>query len=105
MARPACVASATGSFDFTGIEVAPADIIGGNGDYYRQPAFSAGAWRFAAVQLGGIEQLIGRRADRLRGTQRGDDPHQLARMGEAAIAAETARLWSGRAVHLAAGCR
>ena len=94
-------ASATGSFDFTGIEVAPADIIGGNGDYYRQPAFSAGAWRFAAVQLGGIERLIDEARGHLRDTQRGDDPHQLARMGEAAIAAETARLWVERAGHLA----
>ena len=56
-------ASATGTLDFTGLEVASSELIGEPGDYLRQPIFSAGAWRFAAVHLGGIERLL----DELRG--------------------------------------
>jgi alkylation response protein AidB-like acyl-CoA dehydrogenase len=51
-------ASATGAVDFTGVEIAPLEIVGNEGDYERQPWFSAGAWRFAAVHLGGIERLL-----------------------------------------------
>jgi hypothetical protein len=50
-------ASATGAVDFTGVEIEPMKIVGGEGDYERQPWFSAGAWRFAAVHLGGMESL------------------------------------------------
>jgi alkylation response protein AidB-like acyl-CoA dehydrogenase len=92
-------ASATGAVDFTGIRVAPDEIIGGDGDYERQPFFSGGAWRFAAVQQGGMERLFALLRQHLRETKRGDDPHQAARFGEASIAVETARLW----VHRAAG--
>ncbi|TCK28112.1 alkylation response protein AidB-like acyl-CoA dehydrogenase [Ancylobacter aquaticus] len=94
-------ASATGSFRFTGLTVAPEDLLGGAGDYHRQPHFSAGAWRFCAVQLGGIERLVDEAKDFLRAGGRHEDPHQLARMGETLIAAETARLWVGSAARLA----
>ncbi|QFR31913.1 acyl-CoA dehydrogenase family protein [Ancylobacter sp. TS-1] len=94
-------ASATGSFDFTDLAVEPEDIVGGPGDYHRQPFFSAGAWRFCAVQLGGIERLVDEARLFLRGRGRHEDPHQLARMGEAATAAETARLWVERAARIA----
>ena len=94
-------ASATGSYDFSGLTVSANDIIGGEGDYHREPTFSAGAWRFAAVQLGGIERLLDEARLHLRQAGRSFDPHQLARMGEAAVAAETARLWVTRAAELA----
>ncbi|MBU8537831.1 acyl-CoA dehydrogenase family protein [Falsiroseomonas tokyonensis] len=83
-------ASATGAVDFTGL---PASAIGVPGDYLRQPDFSGGAWRFAAVQCGGLEAVLGLLRAHLRRTGRGGDPHQAARLGQAAIAAETARLW------------
>ena len=51
-------ASATGAVDFAGVEIEPIEIVGGEGDYERQPWFSAGAWRFAAVHLGGMERLF-----------------------------------------------
>ena len=51
-------ASATGAVDFTGVEIESIEIVGGEGDYERQPWFSAGAWRFAAVHLGGMERLF-----------------------------------------------
>lgn len=86
-------ASATGTFDFSGLEVSRGDIIGGAGDYQRQPLFSAGAWRFLAVQLGGMGRLLDEASTHLKRLGRLDDPQQLARMGEAAIAVESARLW------------
>lgn len=94
-------ASATGRFRFGGLRVDPEDILGGPDNYHRQPHFSAGAWRFCAVQLGGIERLLDEARRFLRDRGRAEDPHQLARMGEAAIAAETARLWVERAAAIA----
>ena len=90
-------ASATGAVDFTGLEVESLEIIGGEGDYERQPWFSGGAWRFAAVHLGGMERLLDLLRRHLQDTNRGQDPHQAARLGEAAIATETASLWVVRA--------
>jgi alkylation response protein AidB-like acyl-CoA dehydrogenase len=86
-------ASATGAVDFTGLALTPDMPIGGPGDYLRQPDFSAGAWRFAAVQCGGLEAVLGALREHLCRTGRGGDPHQAARLGQAALAAETARLW------------
>ena len=94
-------ASATGTFRFTGLDVEPEDLVGGPGDYHRQPHFSAGAWRFCAVQLGGIERLVDEACGHLRAHGREDDPHQRARIGEAVIAAETAQLWVERAARIA----
>lgn len=79
--------------DFTGLRVGPPDLIGEPGDYLREPDFSAGAWRFAAVHCGGAEAVLGALRDHLARTGRGADPHQSARLGRAATAAETARLW------------
>jgi alkylation response protein AidB-like acyl-CoA dehydrogenase len=90
-------ASATGTVDFTGIEIAPLEIVGSEGDYERQPWFSAGAWRFAAVHLGGMERLFDLLRRHLQETNRGQDPHQAARLARAAMAVETARLWVAQA--------
>src|SRR6202522_3865912 len=94
-------ASATGTVDFTGIEIAPLEIVGSEGDYERQPWFSAGAWRFAAVHLGGMERLFDLLRRHLEDTHRGKDPHQTARLGQAAMAVETARLWVAQAASTA----
>ncbi len=96
-------ASTTGTVDFTDLVVEPDEIIGGDGDYQRQPAFSGGAWRFAAVQLGGMERLLDLLREHLVRTKRGGDPHQSTRVAECVIAAETARLWVERAAILAEG--
>jgi alkylation response protein AidB-like acyl-CoA dehydrogenase len=90
-------ASATGVVDFTGVEIKPIEIVGRDGDYERQPWFSAGAWRFAAVHLGGMERLFDLFRRHLHQTKRGQDPHQAARLGAAAMAVETARLWVAQA--------
>jgi alkylation response protein AidB-like acyl-CoA dehydrogenase len=94
-------ASATGTIDFTGIEIQPLEIVGREGDYERQPWFSAGAWRFAAVHLGGMERLFDLLRRHLQETNRGQDPHQAARLGRAAMAIETARLWVAQAASIA----
>lgn len=86
-------ASATGTMDLSGVPVSDDDVIGQAGDYLRQPFFSVGAWRFAAVQQGGIERIFDELRRHLAATGRGTDPHQLSRLGTAAIAVETARLW------------
>ncbi|SFL71333.1 acyl-CoA dehydrogenase family protein [Methylobacterium pseudosasicola] len=90
-------ASATGTVDFTGLGAERFTPVGAPDDYQAQPHFSGGAWRFLAVQLGGLEALLDAWRGHLVATGRGEDPHQLARLGEGVIAAETARLWVSRA--------
>jgi alkylation response protein AidB-like acyl-CoA dehydrogenase len=94
-------ASATGAVDFTGVEVTEAEIIGRDGDYERQPTFSGGAWRFAAVQQGAVGRLLDLLREHLRRAGRDKDPHQTARVGQTMIAAETARLWIEQAAVIA----
>jgi len=86
-------ASATGTINLDDIAVTPAMLLGGRDAYQTQPDFSTGAWRFLAVQLGGVEALAEALRQHLVCTQRGSDPHQAARLGSAIAAAETARLW------------
>ena len=86
---------ATASFraDLTGLEIGPEDLIGPPNAYYQQPAFSGGAIRFAAVQLGGAEAVFDETVSFLRGLGRTDDPYQRQRLGEMAILLESGRQW------------
>ena len=86
---------ATASFraDLTGLEIGPEDLIGSPDAYYQQPAFSGGAIRFAAVQLGGAEAVFEETRDFLRGLDRTDDPYQRQRLGEMALALESGLHW------------
>jgi len=86
-------ASATGRVDFDGIVLRPNAVIGGPGDYERQPDFSAGAWRVLAVIAGGLDALVDALRAHLIQTRRDGDPHQQARAGSVLIAQETVRLW------------
>lgn len=90
-------ASATGRLDFSDLAITPDQILGEAGDYHREPHFSAGAWRFLAVQQGGMATLLQLACRHLREGGRDGDPHQRARIGQAAIALETAAMWVGRA--------
>ena len=95
---------ATASFraDLTGLEIGPEDLIGAPDDYYRQPAFSGGAIRFAAVQLGGAEAVFEETRAFLRSLGRTDDPYQRQRLGEMALALESGHQWvRGAAAHAA----
>ncbi|GAB2956302.1 acyl-CoA dehydrogenase family protein [Hymenobacter coalescens] len=86
---------ATASFrvDLTGLEIGPEDLLGQPGDYYRQPWFSGGAVRFAAVQLGGAEAVLDATRSFLRGQGRTDDPYQRQRLGEMTLLLESGQLW------------
>lgn len=96
-------ATATGSVDFNGIVITPDEIVGKPGDYLRSPYFRGGAWRVIAAQLGGLEAIFGEYRRQLASGPHRDHPLQLARFGEAAIAAETARLWVREACERAEG--
>lgn len=98
-------ASGSHIVDFTGLAIEPDWLLGGPGDYVRQPWFSAGAMRFAAVQVGGLNAIFDAALDHLRRTGRGADPYQLHRIGEMGVAVQTAYGWletAGRAWSLAA---
>lgn len=69
---------------------APDDLIGKPGDYVREPWFSGGALRFAAVQAGGIAALLDRSTAHLVAAERADDPHQAVRLAALYGLAETA---------------
>lgn len=86
---------ATRSFkiDFSGTQITGENLIGAAGDYYRQPWFSGGAIRFAAVQFGAAECLFDETRKYLRLLKRADDPYQKMRLGEMAILIETGNLW------------
>ena len=73
----------------------------GAGDYYRQPMFSGGAIRFAAVQLGGAMALLDATRAYLRDLDRTGDPYQRTRVGEMAIGVESGALWLRGAAALA----
>ncbi|MFC7670389.1 acyl-CoA dehydrogenase family protein [Hymenobacter humi] len=86
----------------TGLEIGPEDLIGPPNAYYRQPTFSGGAIRFAAVQLGGAAAVYEETRGFLRGLGRTDDPYQRQRLGEMAIALESGRQWLRSAAEHAA---
>jgi hypothetical protein len=72
--------SATHIVRWQAAAIEPGDLIGAPGDYVRQPWFSGGALRFAAVQAGGIAALCDRTRDHLVTSGRAADPHQAGRL-------------------------
>lgn len=65
-------------------------VIGRPGDYVREPWFSGGAIRFAAVQAGGIAGVVDRTRDHLVAQGRDGDPHQRGRLADLYRAAQGA---------------
>ncbi|AQG82390.1 acyl-CoA dehydrogenase [Spirosoma montaniterrae] len=86
-------ASVSYKLDFTGVELTEDDLLGKPDDYYRQPFFSGGAVRFAAVQLGGAEALLENTRLLLRSMNRTDDMMQRARLAEMAWLVESGNQW------------
>ncbi len=86
-------ASASYKVDFSGIRLGASDLLGQPDDYHRQPAFSGGAVRFAAVHLGGAEALFEHTRRQLQRRDRVDHPYQLHRLGRLAIAVEGGNQW------------
>ncbi|WP_343525967.1 acyl-CoA dehydrogenase [Sphingomonas sp.] len=65
-------------------------LIGSPGDYIREPWFSGGALRFAAVQAGGVARLVDEVRDHLVAAGRAGDPHQAGRLARLHALAEDA---------------
>ena len=86
--------------DFSGIVVALGQLLGAPNDYTRQPHFSGGAIRFAAVQLGGAAALLEETRRYLRGLHRTGDPYQRTRVARMALLVESGMLWLDRAGQL-----
>ena len=86
-------ASASFAVDFGGTLLHPAELLGAPDDYYRQPAFSGGAIRFCAVQLGGAAALFESTRDFLQQTGRGSDAFAQARLGAMAMKVESGWQW------------
>ncbi|MGE7204384.1 acyl-CoA dehydrogenase, partial [Sphingomonas sp. NPDC019816] len=83
--------------------IRPDDRIGLPGDYVRDPWFTGGALRFAAVQAGGVAALLDATRDHLAAAGRDADPHQAGRLAElyalaqasAAAVREAGESWFG----------
>lgn len=99
---PGMKATASYKVDFSNVELDASSIIAGPEDYNRQPWLSAGAIRFAAVQLGGAEALFDATRQYLRDLNRTNDPYQEARIGKMAITIESGNLWLKGAADLIA---
>jgi hypothetical protein len=79
---------------------ASADMrIGTPGSYVREPWFSGGALRFAAVQAGGIAALFDHVRDHLVAQDRAADPHQASRLAALYAWAQAAADAVARAAH------
>ena len=86
-------ATVSGTHDFSGLELDARCLLGGPGDYEREPMFTSGAWRFTAVQLGGIEALVQKLRDHLIQGPARQDPIHRARFARAVVSARTAFQW------------
>ena len=87
--------------DLTGATITQDDLIGEPEAFYRDPLFRGGAIRFAAVQAGAILRLHRLFAAWLESSGLGNDPYQVARLGEVALGAQEAVLWIERAGNVA----
>lgn len=85
-------ASLSGRYLLDGMAVDPTMLLGEPGDYDRDPRFTAGAWRFCAVQLGGIEALVTEIRSAMREGDR-ENAVQRARFAEAVVATRSAGFW------------
>lgn len=94
-------ATMSGTYDVGGLRLTEDDLLGGPGDYDREPRFTAGAWRFCAVQLGGAEALLVETRNVMSDGARAD-PLQRATFGAAVAAVRTAYLWTREAAVRAA---
>lgn len=92
-------ATMSGSYDLAGLDVSHDDIIGHPGDYDTEPRFTAGAWRFLAVQLGGIEALLTELRNGMSDAAR-NDPLQRLKFANAVEATRTAQFWVAASARL-----
>ena len=87
--RAACQGRAV----FDGAPCPPGALVGGAGDYLREPDLSCGAWRTSAVTLGTLDSLVDALRGHLRARHHAGAPLQQERFGRLLIAQGTARMW------------
>lgn len=97
----AMYATGTGEIDLTGIDVQKHQIIGDTGDYYKEPDFSAGAWRTLAAQTGAIKSLYSHFKNHINENSHSEHPIQRARLGDIAVAYQTAHQWVCKCAEIA----
>ncbi len=94
-------AGVNGVARFQGTPLPGDALIGGPGDYLREPLLSTGAWRTSAVTLGGLDALVVATREQLARRGHQAAPLQQDRFGRMLIAQETARLWTAAAAERA----
>jgi alkylation response protein AidB-like acyl-CoA dehydrogenase len=86
-------ASGSHVVEFGNVEVPTEALIGEPNDYLREPWFTAGAIRFAAVHVGGMHAVLDATVAHLRKSNRANDPHQRHRLGQMAVETATGYAW------------
>ncbi len=86
-------ATASGDFTFDGMDIPVSRILGDPDVYMREPYFEGGIWRYAAVQLGGLEALTEIARRHVRDRKLSGDGNFARRIADLAIGCETGRLW------------
>lgn len=96
------VGSVSHRLDVTGMEIRREALLGEPDSYSKQPWLSAGAMRFAAVQLGGAESLLEITRHHLKATGRTEHPYQEERVSKMLMDCESGNLWLEGAAQRAA---
>lgn len=86
-------ATASGDFCFDDLDLPASRMLGGADVYMREPHFEGGVWRYAAVQLGGLESLTEIVRQHVRDRKLIEHGLVARRIADLAMACETGRLW------------
>ncbi|MBD5633663.1 MAG: acyl-CoA dehydrogenase [Candidatus Eremiobacteraeota bacterium] len=81
------------AISFDEVPVGPSDLIGAPNTYETPPWFLGGAFRYIAVQTGGLARLRSELSKYLGELGRAQSPFQQIRVAEIAVAVETAQRW------------
>jgi alkylation response protein AidB-like acyl-CoA dehydrogenase len=78
-------ASGSHVVNFQDVVLAERQLIGAPDDYLKEPWFSGGAIRFAAVHVGGMHAVLDIAVAHLSETQKSKNPHQQHRLGDMGV--------------------
>jgi alkylation response protein AidB-like acyl-CoA dehydrogenase len=93
-------ASGSHVVNFQGTVLKDQQLIGAPDDYLKEPWFSAGAIRFAAVHVGGMHAILDVVTAHLNETGRKKNPHQQHRLGEMGISVGAGYAWLDHAAKM-----
>lgn len=96
-------ASGSHVVDFDGVQVPAENLLGEPNNYLQEPWFTAGAIRFAAVQVGGMHGVLDTTITHLLECRRASDPHQQHRLGSMGSEVATGYAWLDHAAAYWAG--